>query len=187
MNRRERRNRIFRSVEQGEVVIDTHAWHENCSSNKVRHHTKFNENFQIDFWYDKHYWDRLHLGDDDGEREGIDFEFVEPLVIKSFKYLMYYALKHTEFLFVNYPPPPERFLRVVLRQKFEDKPTLNVVVEYHFISLNNFEVTIVTAMSSEDFNLGDNQYAIEFIDNDSTLYRLVNYKVIEVDNYKAEA
>ncbi|GAA4764664.1 MULTISPECIES: hypothetical protein [Flavobacterium] len=188
MNRRERRNRIFRPQQQGEVVVDSEAWHENCSSNNVRHHTNFVETLQVEFWYDKHYWDRLHKGDGDGEREGIEFEFVEPLVIKSYKYLMYYALKHRDLLFVNHPPPKDRRrnLRVVLRQKFDDKETLNVVVEYHFISLNKLEVTIVTAMSKEGFNLGDNQYAIEFIDDDSTLYRLVNSKVVEVDSYRAE-
>ncbi|WP_396179885.1 hypothetical protein [Flavobacterium sp.] len=188
MNRRERRKRIFNPVPQGEVIVDADSWHENCSSNNVRHHTTFAETFQIEFWYDKHYWDRLHQGDDDGERVGIEFEFVEPLVIKSYKYLLYYSLKHKDLLFVNHPPPKERnrTLRVVLRQAFNDKATLNVVVEYHFISLNKVEATIVTAMSKDDFYLGDNQYAIEFDGDDSTLYRYVNFKVVEVDSYNAE-
>lgn len=181
MNRREKRKRI--SANTIETIIDIEAWVENCTSKKVRHHTTFSENFQIEFWYDKHYWDRLHLGDDEGERAGIEFENVEPLVIKSFKHLLYYALKHKELLFVNHPPPKTRNIRVVLRQTFTDKTTLNIVVEYHFVSLNKFEVTIVTAMSIEEFQLGDNQYAIEFNETESTLYRLVNKQVIKVDNY----
>lgn len=181
MNRKEKRKRI--SKDNSEVIIDVDAWLENCASKKVRHHTTFAENFQIEFWYDKHYWDRLHQGDDDGDRVGIEFKNVEPLVVKSFKHLMYYSLKHKELLFVNHPPPRTRNIRVVLRQTFTDKTILNIAVEYHFVSLNKFEVTIVTAMSIEGFQLGDNQYAIEFNETESTLYRLVNKQVVTVDNY----
>jgi len=181
MNRREKRKRI--SKDNSEVIIDVDAWLENCASKKVRHHTTFAENFQIEFWYDKHYWDRLHQGDDDGDRVGIEFEHVEPLVVKSFKHLIYYSLKHKELLFVNHPPPRTRNIRVVLRQTFTDKTILNIAVEYHFVSLNKFEVTIVTAMSIEGFQLGDNQYALEFNETESTLYRLVNKQVVTVDNY----
>jgi hypothetical protein len=182
MNRKEKRKRI--SENNAEVIIDVDAWLENCTSKKVRHHTTFAENFQIEFWYDKHYWDRLHLGDDDGDRVGIEFEYVEPLVIKSFKHLMYYSLKHRDLLFVNHPPPRTRNIRIVLRQTYTDKITLNIAVEYHFVSLNKFEVTIVTAMSIEDFQLGDNQYAIEFNEEESILYRLVNKQVVKVDDYE---
>jgi len=182
MNRREKRKRI--SENNVENIVDVEVWLENCASKKVRHHTTFAENFQIEFWYDKHYWDRLHLGDDDGDRVGIEFEYVEPLVVKSFIHLMYYALKHRDLLFVNHPPPKTRNIRVVLRQTFDEKTTLNIAVEYHFISLNKFEVTIVTAMSNEQFQLGDNQYAIEFSGEQSILFRLVNKQVVKVDDYE---
>jgi hypothetical protein len=181
MNRKEKRKRIIE--DKGEIIIDVETWLENCASKKVRHHTTFTENFQIEFWYDKHYWDRLHLGDDDGQRIGIEFKHVEPLVINSFKHLMYYSLKHRDLLFVNHPPPRTRNIRVVLRQTFTDKATLNIVVEYHFINLKKFEVTIVTAMSTDQFELGDNQYAIEYNEEQSTLFRLVNKQIIKVDNY----
>ncbi len=181
MNRREKRKRISNNS----IIspIDLNIWLENCTSKKVRHHTTFTENFQIEFWYDKHYWDRLHLGDNDGERIGIEFDYVEPLVINSFKHLIYYSQKHRDLLFVNHPPSKPRNIRVVLRQKFENKVTLNIVLEYHFIDFNNFEVTIVTAMSIDDFRLSDNQYAIEFDENDSNLYRLINKKVVKLDFY----
>lgn len=182
MNRKEKRKRIIE--DKGEIIIDIETWLENCSSNKVRHHTTFTENFQIEFWYDKHYWDRLHLGDDDGHRKGIEFKYVEPLVVKSFKHLMYYSLKHRDLLFVNHPPPRTRNIRIVLRQTFTDKTTLNIVVEYHFINLKKFEVTIVTAMSNDQFKLGDNQYAVEFNEEQSTLIRLVNKQIIKVDDYE---
>ena len=182
MNRREKRKRILEvNVEN---ILDLEAWLENCTSKKVRHHTTFVENFHVEFWYDKHYWDRLHLGDGDGDRVGIEFENVEPLVVKSFKHLIYYSLKYREFLFVNHPPPKTRNIRIVLRQNSDEKTTLNIVVEYHFISLNKFEVTIVTAMSNEQFQLGDNQYAVEFSEEKSILFRLVNKQVVKVDDYE---
>lgn len=184
MNRKERRRRIFEPKDKGESVVDIDAWLENCSSKKVRHHTTFTENFQVEFWYDKHYWDRLHLGDDNGDRVGIEFEFVEPLVVKSISHLIYYSLKHKDFLFVNHPPPKTRNIRVVLRQTFNDKLTLNIAAEFHFISLRKFEVTIVTAMSVDEFDLGDNQYAIEFNEDQSTLVRLVDGKVTKIDDYE---
>lgn len=182
MNRREKRKRI--SHDKKETIVDLNAWIENCASKKVKHHTTFTENFHVEFWYDKHYWDRLHLGDDEGDRAGIEFEHVEPLLTKSFKHLLYYSLKHKDLLFVNHPPPRTRNIRIVLRQVFPHKTTLNIVVEYHFISLFKFEVTIITAMSIEDFQLGDNQYAIEFNEAESALYRLVNKKIIKVDDYQ---
>lgn len=184
MNRKEKRKRISEAKYKGEIIIDVEAWLENCSSKRVRHHTTFTDNFQIEFWYDKHYWDRLYLGDENGDRIGIEFEFVEPLVIKSFKYLIYYSLKHKDLLFVNHPPQKTRNTRVVLRETFNDKTTLNIVAEYHFINLNKFEVTIITAMSIDEFELGDNQYAIEFTGEQSTLFRLVNKQIVKVDSYE---
>lgn len=168
---------------QNDQVVDPDAWDVNGCSANVRYHTSFTETLVIEFWYDKHYWNRLHLGDREGERLGIDFEFVEPLVVKGYKYVSYYASKHKDFMFLNYPPKKTRALRVVLRQTFDKKDTLNIVVEYHFVSLDKIEVTIVTAMSTENFQLGDNQYAIEFKEDESVLYRLVNKKVIVIDNY----
>ena len=182
MNRREKRKRI--SDNNNVTITDNEVWLENCTSKKVRLHFVFEENLQIEFWYDKHYWDRLHQGDNNGNRVGIEFENIEPLVVKSFKHLIYYSLKHKDFIFVNHPPQKTRNIRVVLRENFEDKDKLNIAVEYHFINLNKFEVTIVTAMSNDEFQLSDNQYAIEFDNQESSFYRLVNKKIIKVDDYE---
>ena len=39
-------------------------------------------------------------------------------------------------------------------------------------------------MSNDEFQLSDNQYAIEFDNQESSLYRLVNKKIIKVDDYE---
>lgn len=132
---------------------------------------------------DKHYWDRIQFGDDSGERVGIEVEFVEPLILKSFNHLIYYSLKHKDFTFINHPPPKGRNIRIVLRQIFDDKETLNVVVEYHFLKLNTYEVTVKTAMSIDVFNLADGQYLIEFSNDESVLSTFKKGQIIEVDKY----
>ena len=165
------------------AIIDKDVFTENCATKNAKLHIDFTDTLKTEIWLDKHYWDRLQFGDDDGERIGIDIEFVELLIIKSFKHLVYYSLKHKEFLFINHPPPKTRNIRVVLRHKFPDKTTLNVAVEYHFLRLNSYEVTVKTAMSKEDFNLGDGQYAIEFEDEESVLYTFRKNELFEVDSY----
>lgn len=166
-----------------ETIVNTGLFTENCASKNAKFHINFTEETKTEFWLDKHYWDRLHFGDNNGERINIDVAFVESLVLKSFKHLVYYSLKHKEFVFINHPPPKSRNIRVVLRQTFSNKPILNVAVEYHFLKLNTYEVTVKTAMSIEGFDLSDGQYAIEFTDNESTLYAFKNKKITGMDTY----
>ena len=171
------RPRIARSIK--DEIFDKDAFVENCSTKKAKYHIEFIENSKTEIWIDKHYWDRILLED----RDGIEIKFVEPLVIKSFKHLLYYCLKHKDFSFINHPPPKSRNIRVVLRQLFNNKEPLNVAVEYHFLKLNSYEVTIKTAMSVEQFDLGDGQYLIEFNENESTLYSFRKRQLNEIDKY----
>lgn len=39
-------------------------------------------------------------------------------------------------------------------------------------------------MSNDRFELGDNQYAVELNEEQSTLFRLVNKQIIKVDDYE---
>lgn len=58
---------------------------------------------------------------------------------------------------------------------------LNVVIEVHYKSLDEFEITVKTAMCSNDFRAADNQYVIEIFDYDSSiLKRMVNKRLLEV-------
>ena len=171
------RPRIIKNL--GETTFDKDAFTENCSTENARKQIEFTENLKTELWIDKHYWNYITSK----EREGIELEFTEPLITKSLKHLLYYSLKLKEFNFVNHPPKQMRNIRVVLRQLFKTKLPLNVTVECHFINLNIFEVTIITAMSVENFKLSDGQYLIEFNDLSSTLYSFKTRQLKEIDSY----
>jgi hypothetical protein len=49
---------------------------------------------------------------------------------------------------------------------------LNVIVEYHYINKNKYEVTVRTAMCKDEFKISDGQYKIEIDDDgNSVLYK----------------
>lgn len=174
----EKRPRISKSIKN--EILDSEAFIENCSTKRARRKNELVEHIKTEIWIDKHYYDHTL----EKERIGIDIEFVEPLVLKSLKHLLYYSLKHKDFSFVNYPPPKSRNIRVVLKQIFANKEPLNVVVEYYFLKLNSYEVTVKTALSVEYFDLGDGQYLIEFNENQSTLYAFRKRQLNEIDKYE---
>lgn len=130
---------------------------------------------------------RVQFGDNTGKREGITLNLVQELVEKSFRHLIYYVLKHKDFIFLNYPPPKTRNIRIVLMQKNPDQKILNVVAEYHFVSLKPIEVTIKTAMANSHFKLSDGPFAISFDDNQDSsqlyLFRSNNNTIISIDQY----
>ncbi|MEP7092949.1 MAG: hypothetical protein ABI793_02745 [Flavobacterium sp.] len=166
-----------------ETIVDTEAYTQNSASKNARLIKTLSEKINTEFWIDKHYSNREQFGDENGAREGIEIEFVEELVTKSFKHLKYYSLKHKKFSFVNHPPPKFNNLRVTLKQVFKDELTLNIIAEYHFISLNNYEVTVVTAMRKDDFYFSEGQYCIEFTENESVLFFKQENKVNKLDEY----
>ncbi|MFV7236433.1 hypothetical protein [Flavobacterium sp. ZB4R12] len=176
-----KRPRIKKEISQ--AIIDEDAYIENaCSKNakKIKH---ISDNIITEFWIDKHYSIRNQHGDDFGKREGIDIETVENVISKSFKMLKFFNFKNEKFLFVNFPPKKTRPLRIVLKQVFDDDEILNIIVEYNFIELNVYEVTVVTALRKENFTLSDGQYGIVFELDRVKLIFNVRGKHILVDEY----
>ena len=61
---------------------------------------------------------------------------------------------------------------------FEDEVRLNVVVEYHFLNMNSYEVTLITAMRKDDFYFSDGTFQLEIqSDGSSSLYKSERGKV----------
>lgn len=181
---KEKRKRIHRNVVLPQI-IDEQAYTINASSSNAKKTIVFIENLNIEVWIDKHYQNRVYHGSDDGSvRDDIDYDNIEPLLIKSFKHLLYYSLKHKSFVFVNHPPKFVHNLRIVLKELINDDKFCNIVVEYHFINLNTIEVTLVTAFYGNDFKMSNGQYGIEFDGYYSKLIHFSNYKIIEIDNYE---
>lgn len=66
-------------------------------------------------------------------------------------------------------------------QQNSENGRLNVTIEAHFKSLREYEITVKTAMCTDDFRISDNQYVIEILgDESSILKKLVNKKIIEI-------
>lgn len=184
-----KRKRIYRetgSLKNGsEVIVDDAVFTKNASSNNAKKVLVFNEDLNIEIWIDKHYQNRVYHGSDDGSlRDGIEYVNIEPVLIKSFKHLLYYSLKHKNFVFINHPPNKARNLRLVLKELVNDDIFLNIVVEYHFIDLKTTEVTIVTALLGNDFNFSNGQFGIEFDDNHSKLTQFNKGVTNDIDTYE---
>ena len=157
-------------------------YQQNAASSNAKFLCEFEESWKHEFWIDKHYTARRIFGDDNGPREGIEEVVVEALIKKSISHLFYYSLKHN-FSFINFPPKKAAPYRVVLQELSNTIETLNVVAEFHFLDTNKYEITVKTAMRIENFKIQDNQYVIEFSDNESTLYLLVNKKLNKKDEF----
>lgn len=71
-------------MNKGNTMINTEQYSSNkCSKNAKRLFDK-TYGFKSDVWTDQHYMIRLHVGDDNGMREGIDIEDVKYLIDDTF-------------------------------------------------------------------------------------------------------
>jgi hypothetical protein len=182
---KEKRKRISR-VKVVTAIVDDKIFTTNAASSKAKKTIIFNEDLKVEIWIDKHYQNRVYHGSDDGTvRDGIEYANIEPVLIKSFKHLLYYSLKFKPFVFINHPPNKIHNIRVILKD-LRDGEFINVVVEYHFIDLNTIEVTIVTALSGNDFNMSNGQFGIEFEGNYSKLIQFTRGTLNELDTYVYE-
>lgn len=153
------------------AVPDELEFTKNRTSSNARRICVNSLNLEFEVWFDKHYFSREHHGDESGKREGINYDVVKELIEDVAKHLIFYSLKVKNFSFVNFHQS-HRPERVVITQLLDDELALNVITEYHYLSLNKYEVTIVTALKKDDFYFSDGQYQIKIdVDNTSTLYR----------------
>lgn len=168
--------------------LESDSFQENAGSKNAKKKNIVKESFDFEIWVDKHYENRVYHGSDDGSyRDGIEYNNIEPIIIKSIRHLLYYSLKSKIFIFLNYPPNKSRNTRIILKDLCKDKNIfLNVVLEYHFINLNTIEVTIITALKSNDFSFADGQFGIEFDDNYSKLIQYKKHVMYTIDEYEYE-
>jgi len=183
MDERKPRKRIPISKPALPALVDPLQFTKNKASNHARIETTINEKISIDLWFDKHYVDRHQHGDDNGKRDGIDKENVKKLALESLKHLLFYSAYIKNFTFLNHNYSGNNSgnsLRIVC-QKEIDGELLNAVIEVHFKLLNEFEITVKTAMRNNDFKLSEGQYAIEIFEEDSSvLKQMVKGKIQEI-------
>lgn len=164
----------------GKMIDDPLELKPNKSSVKARRVFIKVENITFELWFDKHYLDRHHHGDDSGKREGIEPEVVENLVRRSLKHMVYYSTVVAGFSFSSKEEHTyDRYLRIVLQEQ-SDYGLLNVVIETHCLGINNYELTVKTAMCIDDFQLSEGQYIIELDGDGSILKKFDSKKIRDV-------
>lgn len=159
-----KRKRINFAEKKGEIVVDVEAFIKNKSSENVKKIHSAKEEIEIDIYFDKHYYLRNQIGDENGKRDGIGYNFVQELLLKATKHLIYFALKIKGFSFINFDEGFKQ--RVTLTQHFDDgNEDLNVVVEYHYLSMHKYEVTVITALRKNNFYFNDGSYQVKLYDD----------------------
>jgi len=180
MSFREPRKRIpYRK--SGPLIEDELAYIPNKCSERARKINSVSTKLIFDVWFDQYYQIRQQFGDDNGIREGIDHKTVESLVLKSMKHLLAYSSILKSFTFINHELNSDRATGIVLQEPTNEQ-RLNVVIEAHSISVDQYEITVKTAMRSDAFKLSDGQFAIEIFDNESVLKKMENGKIKELYN-----
>jgi hypothetical protein len=174
------RPRIKNKMEDAVVVKDEMEYVENRSSKNARRVDEGFKRIKIGLWADKHYAVRYQHGDEGGRREGIDLDCVKALVNEAIHHLLYYCSKIKGFTFVTNETNVERATRVVLQREEKDGIMLNIVIETHSMEIDHFEITIITAMKINGFDLSDGQYIIQIYEDGSKLKRFVKGNIQEI-------
>jgi hypothetical protein len=151
------------------VLPDALQYNRNHCTEQARRVLNHFEHFEMEVWFDKHYYTRAQLGDESGKREGIDSECVKCLVLKAIKHLYYYAHILDSFSFLNFPNQTKRLFRILLKDNCPGELPLNVIVEFHWIDLTRHEATIKTALRGDDFRLAEGQHMVELYDENASV------------------
>ncbi len=173
-----KRRRITKEL-IGQIVIDEFAYEANKSSNNARKVLDKSEHIEIEIWCDKHYYNRAQIGDEYGKRTGIEENLIKDLVVKSIPHLLYYSFKVSGFSFINFGHAT-RNIRVVI-QEIKKEGLLNVVLEFHHLIRNNYQVTVITAMQKDEFAISLGQYALEIDNGISYLRKRNGNSMVDID------
>jgi hypothetical protein len=140
---------------------------ENLCTQLARPDKSVVERIEFKIWIDKHYDNREQFGDEDGKRDGIDWDNIKKVVYDSLKHMVHYSSMVKGFSFVATGPKTGTVLRIVLPKEEEDGEMLNIAIEIRLIELSIYELTVKTAKKTNYFRTADGQYVIELI-NEST-------------------
>jgi hypothetical protein len=151
--------------------------------NKCTENARFSScainSIEVEIHVDKHLHIRQQQGDENGKRHGIEPEIVEGLVKKSLKFLINFSSMVAGFKFLNYEGQSEKPSRVVLMEEINGN-ILNVIVQVHFLGIDKFEVTIITAMVVDGFRVESGQYVVFINEKGAILKKWVNNRLQEI-------
>ena len=163
------------------VVIDPEAYRFNSCSKNAKPEKIFGHKIYTDVWTEKHYNIRLFQGEDDGQkRDGIDLDLVLNLISETFPHVLVYALKVGKI--VNFPPfVANQSTRIVLQNLVDaGHHFLNVAVEYHYLDMDTYEVTVWTAMNEKNFNIREGQYVVQLHHDRTILHQKIKGSFVQV-------
>lgn len=152
-----------------------------CSKNakKLQTHSK---ELIVDIWAEKHLHIRQQHGDENGKRDGIEPEKVNALVQKAINHLLFYGSLVKSFCFLNYQNQHTPCIRIFLKAIDIPLP-LNVLIEVHASGLQSYEITIITALRTDDFRMTDGQHMVEFQQDGSLLKQKIGKIWKEITNF----
>lgn len=181
MGNEQKRKRIpIIGVKGTPAIEDDKEFTKNRSSDNARKIGDVAVSIATHLWMDKHLHYRQIIGDNDGQRPGIEPEIIENIVKKAIPHLLFYSTAVKGFSFLNYNNPKDRPIKIVLKEDSEHG-MLNVVIEVHYADeIGKFEITVKTAMCIDDFSMFMGQFAIEFQGDSSFLLRKDNSGLIEI-------
>jgi hypothetical protein len=180
MNNRPLKKRIpYRKPVGVEKMPEELEFVSNKCSTRSRKILVINHKLTIELWFNKHNYERYVPPDEKDKRMGIEPDKVELLVRKSIGHLFWYSSVFRGFNFVNHKVARQSPKRIVLQESIE-RSTLNVVIEVHFLSLNHYEVTVITAMAVDNFKIAAGQFCLEINKEHSFLRKIDNGKVLDL-------
>jgi hypothetical protein len=159
-----------------EKIEDPNSYTQNSCSLNARKFHEYSSDLVVELWIDKHCTLRQV------ERSGIDIDTLQNLAIESVKHIIYYQLRLQKFNIVQYPEHRGRDKRVLV-QEITDEGVLNLILEYHYLDLCRYEVTIITAMVDDNFGIFDGQYILNIDGESSTLKRKIVGKISDVSSF----
>jgi hypothetical protein len=160
------------------AIDDPQEFKQNKCSPKARKICTGSQDFHYELWIDYH----CHMRSQPGERD-IEPKIVESLIKRAFKYLLLYSAFTKGFTFINHTKKQSG--RILLQEEDQDG-MLNVPIEVHYLDINNFEITVKTAMRTNEyvdpFKKEFGQYILELRDSISYLKKFDNGKVGDIDS-----
>ena len=153
------------AINKGQTVeADPLAFGENLATKMARPIINNDSPYIFEIWFDRHMHDRQQHGDGIVKREGIGNDEVLSLLENALAHLVYYSLNVPAFSVIGFDK------RVCFKKlSKEGLEPLNIIVQIHDKDIVNriYEITVVTAMCTNQFRLKDGQYAI-IINDDGT-------------------
>jgi hypothetical protein len=102
--------------------------------------------------------------------------------LKSIRYLILSSAVIRGFKFLNQEGQGEPPVRVII-QEMLNGILPNVVIEVHFLGVNEYEITVKTAICTNEFRLTLGQYALEISDEAVILKKFEGNKLKEIWNF----